>query len=194
MPRVRPLVVPSRSLLAKLAGSPGRPGIVDRVRQIATNLGARPHRVFLVWTSWTGRERGEGEEEELVRLELLPTPVINDLTSVAWNPYSAGKLPVGAIGVREISAGQYTRELLHGWKKPNGEALNEQRESFFYEIVEDGRTEGREPGRARCRLFGEPFLNAENVEWRIVLERASEDRDRSGASNVGVDVNQSPGF
>ncbi len=192
MPRVRPNPNPGRSLLARLAGSPGKVGVVDRVRQIATNLGARPHRVFLVWTRWTGAFRGEGSEEELVRLELLPTPVVADTTAVVWNPYSAGKLPVGAVGVREISAGQYTLEVLRGWKKPNGEAIDEQREGFFYEIAEDGRTEGREPGRARYRLMGDPFLAADNVEWRLVLERASEDRDRSGRSNVGVD--QRPGF
>lgn len=194
MPPIRPLANPSRSLIAKLAGKPGKPGVVDRVRQIATNLGARPHRVFLVWTTWSGAERGEGREEELARIEILPTPRVADLTTVTWGPFSSGKLPIGSMGITEISAGQFNAELLRGWRKPDGSPLDERREDFFYEVLEDGRTEGRAPGRGRYRLLGEPFLNAENVEWKIVLERASEDRAKSGASNVGVDEDQRAGF
>lgn len=192
MPPIRPNPHPGRSLLAKLAGSPGKPGVVDRVRQIATNLGARPHRAFLIWTRWTGAEVGEGREEEIARTEILPTPVVTDLSSVTWRPFSAGKLPVGSISVSEISAGQWSIDQLRGWMKPDGTRLDEKRESFFYEVTEDGRTEGRAPGRMRYRLLSEPFLRADNVEWRLLLERASEDMDRSGASNAGIDPHRCP--
>ena len=185
MPIIRPLRNPASSLLARFAGRPGRPGMVDKIRQIATNLGARPYRVHLIWVRWTGMNRGEGKEELLAELEILPTPVVTDLTAVNRNPFSAGTLPVGSISVSEISAGQYSEDMLRGWKKPDGQRLDEQREDFWWEVREDGRTAGRVPERRRFRLMGDVFLNAENVEFRCVLERASPDlEERDGFDAV----------
>lgn len=187
MPKVRPLADPSRTLVARLGGRPGKLGVVDRIRQIATNLGARPHRVFLVWTRWSGERRGEGREEVLSEKEILPTPKVTDLSSVVFNPYAAGKLPVGSVSVTEISTGQYSEDELRGWKLPDGGRLDEKTGDFFWEVREDGRTAGRQPERRRFRLLGDVFLDAENVQFRAVLERASEDRNRDGSSAVGVD-------
>lgn len=175
MPTPKPLANPSMSFIARLAGRPGRVGIVDRIRQIPTMLGARPYRVHLVWVTWTGLRRGEGDEKLVDELEILPTPLVADLTSVTRNPFSAGTLPVGSIMVSEVSAGQYTEDTLRGWKKPSGERLNQEREDFWWEVREDGRTAGKDPEKRRFRLLGEPFLNAENVEFRCLLERTSPD-------------------
>jgi hypothetical protein len=179
--RVGPLRDPTRSLVARLAGRPGRVGVVDKVRQIATNLGARPLRVFLVWTTWTGERRGEGEERLLQELEILPTPVVSDPTAIARNPYAAGTLPVGAVSVTEISCGQFSEDLLRGWKLPGGDPIDERRMDFFWEVREDGRTAGRAPERRRFRVLGDVYLDAENVQFKVILERASADRRRDGS-------------
>ena len=181
MPKPAPLVYPRRSLIARLSGSPGRVGVVDRVRQIATKLGARPLRVFLVWSTWTGERRGEGDEQLLVERELLPTPVVSDPTTIARNPYSAGTLPVGTVVVSEISSGQYNEDELRGWKLPDGSPIDETRMDFWYEVREDGRTAGTNPERRRFRVLGDVYLNAENVEFRVMLERASPDQRRDGS-------------
>lgn len=209
MPPVRPLPPgrPKRTLVARL----GR--VADRVRQVATNLGARPLRVFLVWTQAGGYERGEGEEEEIARAEILPTPVVSDLSALALSPFAAGKYPVGTVRVSEVSMHRFTRDVLTGRRVPravaekgreavrtgeldaffspaSGEPIPKERVSFFYEVVDDGRFDDRRPSRQRFRLFGEPHPNAENVEWILFLERTSEDRSRDEQSQEGVDADQ----
>lgn len=181
MPRVGPARDPSHTLITRLAGRPGRVGVVDRVRQVATNLGARPLRVFLVWTTWSGARRGEGMESLLQELEILPTPVVSDPTAIARTPFAAGTLPVGTVSVTEVSIGQYAEDELRGWKLPGGEPLDELRGDFFWEVREDGRTAGRTPERRRFRLLGDVYLDAENVQWKVLLERASPDRRRDGS-------------
>lgn len=209
MPPVRPLPLAhvKRTLVARLAP------VADRVRQIATNLGARPLRVFLVWTQSGGYERGEGEEEEIARAEILPTPPVSDLSALALTPFAAGKYPVGTVRVSEVSMRRFTRDVLTGRRVPlpladrgrepvrtgeldvfvspaSGERVPKERVSFFYEIVDDGRFDDRRPARQRYRLFGEPNPNAENVEWILFLERTSEDRTRDERSEEGVDAEQ----
>ena len=176
-----------RTLLSRLAGTPDRPGVIDRSRQIATNLGMRPYLVELVWTAWSGSERGEGTERELVRVALLPTPQVKDLTSIALSPYSAGKLPVGSIRVDEISAGRYTEDLLRGLKLPDGAALDERRMDFTWEVREDGRNlaPGQLAERKKFRVMAGPHLSACCTQYSVVLERASKDPSRGGAPPGG---------
>lgn len=177
-----------RTLVGRFEGTKGRPGLADRLRQLFTKFGARSRRVFLVWTIASGEERGEGKETELARKEILPTPLIVDLTSVALNPYSAGKFPVGSIRVGEVSAA-FHRDDLTGRAVPGSTlALGEQpRVDFFYEVVEDGRGDDPPPPM-RFRLAAEPSRDETNVCWTLVLERSSEDRSRSGQSQLGPDV------
>lgn len=184
MPKPRPLTPAEakRTLAHRFAG------LADRTRQLATKFGLRSKRVFLVWTEWSGSERGEGEERERARHELLPTPLVSDLTSVALNPYAAGKLPVGSVRVSEISA-TLTFDQLSGTRVPGREGAGElpPNVDFFYEIVEDGRGDP-EPVRQRFRRLAGPTRDEDNVAWSIVLERSSEDRDRHGRSNAGPDA------
>ena len=190
MPRPRPLTPDEakRTLVGKFSGTHATPGLADRLRQLHTKFGARSRRVFLVWTQATGEERGEGTEAELARVEVLPTPEIVDLTSVALNPYSAGKLPVGSIRVNEVSAA-FVRDELTGYTVPgqSSKLPDLPDVDFFYEVVEDGRGDSPAP-RMRFRLAAEPSRNETNVCWVLVLERSSEDRARSGQSQLGPDV------
>lgn len=87
---------------------------VDRVRQKNTDIGLRPRRVFLVWTHFTGEERGEGYEHMFAEHEVLPTPMVQDLSSISRRPYSIGVFKEGTTRVTEISVGAYTEDMLMG--------------------------------------------------------------------------------
>lgn len=175
------------TLMARLAGTAARPGVIDRARQIAVNMGARPYRVELVWTTWTGAERGEGTERELARLELLPSPQVTDLTSVALNAFSAGKLPVGSVRLSEVSAGRYTEDLLRGLRLPDGSRLDERKNDFYFDVHEDGRNLAPDElaERKRFRVMAGPHLSSCCTQYSIVLERASKDPNRMGAPPGG---------
>jgi hypothetical protein len=173
----------TRSLIGKLAGKVGKIGLVDKVRQIATNLGDRPYNVDLVWTRWSGSSIGVGDETEIDRFPLVPNPVLFDLTAVARNPYSAGVLPVGSIRLTEISAGQTSEDLLIGRVRSDRTTPRTSVDDFFYEVRFDGRGAGPNeapPQRARYRLLGSPWYDADNVQFVVLLERASEDPSRLG--------------
>lgn len=172
----------SRTLVARLVGTRDRVGVVDRARQVATRLGARPDRVFLVWTRHGGEEFGEGDEVEIARHEILPTPKVNDRSAVALNPYSAGRLPVGAVRVTEISAGRHREALLAGKELPDGKPAPTGA-TFYFEIVDDGR-DGNEPERRRFRLAATPARGPNGRDFEIVLERASADKARVEVKEV----------
>jgi len=197
MAPIRPLnaMQVKRTLLARLAGTQARPGVIDRAHQIATNLGMRPNRVFLTWTRWTGARRGEGEERLLARVELLPTPQVSDLTGISLNPYSAGKLPIGSVRVEQISAGRYREDYLTGMLIPSeplfgqGGTPRGGEDDFFYELAEDGRNlpPGAEPARKKFRILGGPYLSTCCTQYAVILERASEDMQRSGQPSPPID-------
>lgn len=178
--------------------------LIDRVRQIPTRLGIRSNRVFLVWTKYGGDERGDGNEVEVGRLEILPTPRVADLTSLALNPFTGGILPAGSVRVDRISA-RFNMDVLQGKVVPaaavRGAPIKEPFD-FFYEIVSDGRSDqplqdsseaerlsggpSRAP-RARFRLASFPERDEDSVQFSIILERISEDRTRDGESQIGAD-------
>jgi hypothetical protein len=184
----------------RLANRLARP--VDRIRQVATRLGVRSRRVFLVWQAWGGDERGDGTPYEVDRLELLPTPKVTGLDAVALTAVSAGVLPIGTIRVEQVSAA-YSESQLRGLFSLRAGVFEEVTEgslgsqlrpaglhpanhvppsvSFFYEVVEDGRHEGL-PLRQKYRLSAQPTLDESRVQWRLVLERVSEDNRRDGSS------------
>lgn len=155
--------------------------VVDRGRQVDARLGNRPYQVFLCWTKWGGEERGEGLEEVVCRIPIVPTPVVADLTSVSLSPFGGGILPVGSVRVTEISV-TYSLETLAGRVVPGKEDQVPHPYDFFYEVVEDGRHELCEgkPIRPRFRLLSTPFLDAPKQQWVIVLERQSGDMGKDG--------------
>ncbi len=174
MPKVRPL--PPEKVGRTVVGRLGR--VADKVRQVATNLGARPYRCFLVWTVASGEERGEGTTKEIKRLEILPTPRIKNLDAVTFNPYHAGVFPLGAIQVDEVTT-SLTEDDLRGLTVPVVEDVVPERYDFYYEVVEDGRAGPDVQVRPQSyRLLGQPFLDAENVQWVIRLERIAGDGPR----------------
>jgi hypothetical protein len=192
-----------RSLVHRLAPR------IDRARQYLTRFGLRPYRVFLHWVKWTGLERGEGEEEEIPGglIEILPTPKVKSLDAVAARFFSGGVLPVGSIQVSRISA-LFTQDQLTGLavpteeftehndpprlassarlpRKPSVNSLPEPFD-FFWEVVEDGR--GDDPAaRNKFRLAAWPMREAGAIDWAVILERISNDENRDGTLNSGID-------
>ncbi len=158
----------------------------DRLRQLYTRFGLRPHRVFLIWTKWSGEERGIGEETEMKRVEILPTPKVSSLDNVTFSYFHSGTLPVGSVKVEEISAATFTEDILRGHTLPTGlvdhipEPWN-----FFYEVVEDGRGDDP-PVRPKFRLLNTPFRRAGKLDYTIMLERISEDRNRLAKNVMGT--------
>lgn len=182
MPKPRPLRPEElgRTLVGRFERKPGgAPGLADRLRQLHTKFGARSRRVFLVWTRWTGASPGEGTNEVFREVEILPTPAVSDLSGVALNPYSVGKIPIGTLRIDEVSAA-LSEETLLGRLVPAGDGPIPAVYEFFYEVVEDGRS-GGEPLRQRYRLLGQPARKETDICWTILVERASPDRLRDGA-------------
>lgn len=155
---------------------------IDRIRQLATKLGVRPYRVFLVWEQSSGSERGSGVETEVQRIEILPTPKVDSLDAVMMDPRFAGSLPVGSIRVSRVSS-SFTEDLLRG--KRDHRSIPDDI-SFFYEVVEDGRGDDL-PVRMKYRLASTPVRRAGKVDWLLILERISEDNSRTGQSQLGDD-------
>ena len=179
----------------------------DHLRQIAVDKGLRPYRAFLVWTTWDGGERGRGTESLVAQIEILPTPRVKSLDSVAYQFFSGGVLPVGSIRVDRISA-LFTQDQLVGLampesceaarkltppeiesarklRRPSVETLPEPFD-FFWEIAEDGR--GDYPAeKNRFRIAAWPWRDPGGLQWQVVLERISNDENRDGSLNSGFD-------
>lgn len=175
MPKPRPLSPQEakRTLVARLGLT------ADRVRQIATNLGARPYRVFLLWTRATGEERGEGTDVVMKRIEILPTPVVESLEAITRGPFAGGAYPVGSMRLREVST-SFDATTLTGKRLPDGTRVDAIPEpwDFWYEILEDGRHE-LDPEPMKFRLLAPPVNDAENLQWVIGLERVEQFGGRS---------------
>jgi hypothetical protein len=141
--------------------------------------------VFLTWTRWTGEEVGEGVEEIVRRVEILPTPVVKSLDNLTYSPFGAGVVPEGSLRISDVSVVKFTSDILKGLMVPDVHIDNlPKRMQFFYEVVEDGRGDPC-PVRQKFRLMGEPMRNATGVSWMFALDRASQDRSRDDKSSIG---------
>lgn len=160
--------------------------IADNARGIATRLGARPFRVFMVWEQWSGGERGEGTVTTTTRIELLPTPKIENIDALVSPTTIAGTIPTGNIRIRDVSSYEYTQEVLSGTLMPNQSDKIPDPYNFFYEVVEDDR-HGVNPRRMSFRLTAPPALIATSAMYVLLLERISEDRNRAGDDQHGED-------
>lgn len=163
-----------RSLVASLTP------IADSIRNIGVYLGARQYTVTLVWTQWSGGERGSGDELVLATFPLLPTPLVPSLDPIAQQLQSFGEVEVGEIRVSQISP-RFSEDTLVGRDivVQAGLALPDD-VSFYWEIYhpETGR-----PGiRRRFTLSGSPSKHPTQFQWTVMLTRAATDRLRDGST------------
>lgn len=149
---------------------------VDQIRDIATRLGARPYRVALIWTQWSGGETGIGVEQVLREEFLLPTPMIGVLNTVKEELTSVGLEEVGELRVTEISP-RYNEDYLMGRDDTGHQIPSDQ--NFYWEIAFP-RPDGQKGVRRRFLPKSVPSYQGTNFEWTIDLVKAIENRDRDG--------------
>ena len=151
-------------------------GCLDELRQLASDLGARPYRVFWIKTRWSGGKRGRGVETVFSEEEVLPTPKVDQLSSIQLQLLDVGTDEQGALSISEISP-RYSENQLRGLND-DGTAVPEN-ETFSWEI----RFSRGGPDLKRRRRFiiqGVPSYNATGLQWTVRLIRAGTDREPDG--------------
>lgn len=150
--------------------------VVDKARDIATQLGARPYRVRLVRTRWTGGRRGVGVEEIISLMEILPTPKVVDLNTLAEIVTPIGPTEIGLIQLQQVS-GRYTEDILVG-VDPSGNKPA-QSDDLYYEI-EFFRVDEQPSDHHRFALATVPYYHATQCQWTITLDAQIAKRRRDG--------------
>lgn len=153
--------------------------LVDCLRDLQTQLGARQYEVSLVWTQWTGGERGTGAESVVKVLPLLPTPMVSNLDDgLRRELQMIGMEEVGNIRIRELSP-RFNEDLLLGQAVvvPLGARIPADM-SFYWEVFFP--RVGSAGVRRRFQPKSAPNKTPTNFEWSIELVKVSEDRGRDG--------------
>lgn len=149
--------------------------VADRLRDLYTKFGLRPYKVRVVRIRWTSGQRGVGAPVVESTLDLLPTPLVLDLTTMTEIVHPIGLDEVGIIAVSEIS-GRFTDGQLRAMDtrgQPPGAD-----EEVFYEI-EFPRPDGSIDKR-RFYLRAAPHYFASKFYWQVRLEKAHPDRQANG--------------
>jgi len=150
--------------------------IVDCIRDLQTELGNRPYRVRLVRTTWSTGVRGRGVESVVFTRDILPTPLVVDMTSLAEVVTAVGVNEQGTVQLQEIS-GRYTEDQLLGEDavgNPPGPGDNIYFEITFY------RRDGLPAELRRFVKQSAPYYKASGFQWNITLVQANETRNRDG--------------
>ena len=158
---------PQRSLVEELGE------VADDLRQLNTDLGMRPYRVFSVLVEWSGTARGRGKPTTVREVELLPTPLV-DFRPLGKASTSGGKTDRGTARLREISP-RYTEEDIESlFRQPAGASSE-----TFLEVRYDARG-GRDPVRRRFVVKDVPHHEAENFQWVCTIVAQDQPRRRDG--------------
>lgn len=177
-PDLHPAASPETSLVEDLGA------IVDDVRQIATDVGARPYRVFAVTYRWTGGEIGRGTCEIASEVEFLPTPRESSLTAFRKQVLAGGTVERGTMTLTEISP-RYTEDeidvLCYGARSCRGPGFQ-----TFIEMSID-RRDGDRTKRRRLSVSAAPYRDTDALCWRVDLVRQDADRAPDGAPTVPFD-------
>jgi hypothetical protein len=151
--------------------------VADDMRQLYTDFGMRPYRVFSVVYDWTGGEVGRGDQVVLSEQEFLPTPLV-DLSGSGSKMTAAGRKTDGTAMLKEISP-RYTEDDIYGLFPTR--LSGSQR--FFIEVRMDAR-DGPNPIRRRYTVRRTPYRDAENFQWVVPLYSQEKDRNREGELNA----------
>ena len=109
-------------------------------------------------------------------MDILPTPLVQDLSTMTEILSPVGLDEVGIVSISEIS-GRFTDDQLRFLDNEGEEPQPD--EEVFYEI-EYPQPKGRSSVKRRFALRGAPHYDAGRFQWQIRLERSNEDRDRNG--------------
>jgi len=148
--------------------------VADRLRNLYSVFGLRPYVVRTVRTQWSSGIRNQGVEQVIESVDILPTPLLSDLTGVIELNTAIGLDESGEVMVSQIS-GRYTEDQLRGFD-PTGQQL-EKDQSFYYEIEFPLRGDSE---RRRFIIKAAPMYHSDLFSWTIKLERQRPDRSRNG--------------
>lgn len=148
----------------------------DRMRNIYTLFGMRPYVVRWVFTRWSLGRRGQGIEQVLAEIPLLPTPKITELVAVDNITTEVGTDEFGTLSLEEISM-RYTEDQLMG-RSPFGDSVPKDM-NFYYEIEFPGQN-GLPGVRRRFEPQSAPALLPGKFQWQLKISRAGENRMRDG--------------
>lgn len=161
-----PLCDPSSSLADDLGD------VADDMRQLLTEAGLRPYRVFSIVTRWTGGAEGLGDEVLVSETEFLPTPFV-DLRPVQSQMTAAGRKERGNARLREMSP-RYTEDDISQLFPTD---LPDDHYSFI-EVRHDARDGNTQ--RRRFTVSDVPWRDAENFEWLVDISVQQTARKRDG--------------
>lgn len=149
--------------------------VADRIRDLYTRFGMRPYRARIIRIRWSGDMRGVGTPLVEKSIDLLPTPLVLDMSTMTEIVQPVGLDEVGTILMTEIS-GKFTdyqlRFLYEDGREP------EKTEEIFYEI-EFPKPDGSNDKR-RFYLRSAPHYFAGKFMWQVRLEKAHQDRASNG--------------
>lgn len=166
--RLEALGSPELSLVEELGE------VADDLRQLNTEFGLRPYRLFSIVIQHTGGAKGRGDSVLLSETEFLPTPYITEVDQLRGQLTPGGTDEQGRIRVTEISP-RYTeddiRTLFHIQPLPDGQ-------EGFLEMRMD-RRDGNAP-RRRFTVQNAPMRRADKFDWTVRLLEQQPPRSRSG--------------
>lgn len=156
---------------------------VDKIRQLYTDFGERPYRVFLVHQQWSGGVRGRGQPQDISRVEVLPTPRLLDMSGTTQVIHAFGLQEDGGVTIDQISL-RFTEDDLLG-KTPDLIDPTNQRSGpegfdFFWEIVE-ARNTTPQPVRRRYVPNAVPVVMPDGFQWKVTLTKQEFNRSRAAA-------------
>lgn len=158
--------------------------VVDSIRQIASDMGLRPYRVFLVHIAWAGPTRGIGQAQEVSRREILPAPEVSDMSSTSRVLESVGMVEEGGLRLRKISAALTEDDLLGRTPDllmPDGTRRDRRNVEFFYEVVQQRPGAATPAARRRYVPDSAADLKPGQAGWSISLKKQQADRARDGS-------------
>ena len=164
--------------------------IVDSARQMLSNFGMRPYRVFLVHVLWPSGRRGMGNQVVISNRELLPAPKVVDMSATTEILHAFGRDEEGGLSIEQISA-KYSEDDLLGVTPDLAELVPSGTDTanvdFFYE-VQEARPTSPQPASRRYVPSSVPMLSRGSLSWKISLTKQDydRDRDRSMLRNTGV--------
>lgn len=172
-PSLQSLAIPEASLVEDLGE------VADDLRQLNTDFGLRPYRLFSVVSRWTGGSKGRGTQVLVQETEFLPTPEVANVDRLAGQLGSAGLNEVGTIRVTELSprlTEDDIRDLFHIQPLP-------QDQEGWLELRID-RRDGSTT-RRRFVVKGAPMRRADEFDWHVKLFEQDVRRSRAGAFQHG---------
>lgn len=165
---------PTKMQLAKTLAQRFIP-LADSLRDLCTKFGMRPYKLRVVRARWMGGRRGVGSPMIEQSLDILPTPLITDLSTLTEVVHPVGLDESGSILVTEISGRFTDNDLrLRGAQEPDDPAVE-----VFYEI-EFPQPGGADSIKRRFYSRSAPHYNSGRLQWQLRLERAHPDRDMDG--------------